>query len=546
MKKKTKKRMVKWLATCLAMVLVWAMGLTSLAEKPSTLADLAGDFKGIITVQNLDKGTTVSLYPIISVNLSGNNKPENPLYQWDDNVAAWLRKNGYEQYVNSDGSVSGQFNATDVPEVNATEVWEKMAAAIKNGRIEGITSNESAVVSSDEGSVTFTEKGLGVYLLTAKGGVNIYQPTVVSFLPKYNEDTKKWEVDESNATKEMKKAEPTITKTVPVFAQNQVEVGEVVTYQLEVTVPSYPNDSTTHLFDVTDTMGAGLEFQAESIRVFQGEGDTPIEGDNNFTVSEPGENDAWDFKINFKEPVVTKYEGQKLKITYDAKVTAQAFEPDALRNTATLTYSNDPYGVKPTEKTSPYEIYTYGITVNKRDNATPLSGAVFTLAKAETEDTHLTFSGSNGKYTYDSEGTETELVVNNQDAEKGKLELRGLDVGTYVLKEITAPDGYVLPTGEIRIVVEDAVSENNRPDGTIDDSAIAKVEKTGTMEFNDVIIQKNVISLDVENVSDEDAAFDLPYTGGMGTLIFTVVGILLMGGAAIMVLMISRRKKSSN
>ena len=88
------------------------------------------------------------------------------------------------------------------------------------------------------------------------------------------------------------------------------------------------------------------------------------------------------------------------------------------------------------------------------------------------------------------------------------------------------------------------MSENKRPEGTIDDSAITKVEKTGTMEFNDVTIQKNVISLDVENVSDEDAAFDLPYTGGVGTLIFTVVGILLMGGAVIMVLVLSRRKKA--
>ena len=50
--------------------------------------------------------------------------------------------------------------------------------------------------------------------------------------------------------------------------------------------------------------------------------------------------------------------------------------------------------------------------------------------------------------------------------------------------------------------------------------------------------------LGVDNTNYEDAGLQLPKTGGMGTLIFTIAGIILMAGAVTMITVIARRKKA--
>ena len=42
------------------------------------------------------------------------------------------------------------------------------------------------------------------------------------------------------------------------------------------------------------------------------------------------------------------------------------------------------------------------------------------------------------------------------------------------------------------------------------------------------IINDNVIAFKIENTNADDAGFNLPKTGGMGTMLFTIGGIVLM------------------
>ena len=81
------------------------------------------------------------------------------------------------------------------------------------------------------------------------------------------------------------------------------------------------------------------------------------------------------------------------------------------------------------------------------------------LSLLEKDESPLKFNGGNGTYTYDPKGAISEVEVGTD----GVLKLQGLDVGTYILEEVKAPDGYVLPTGKITIVIEDG-----QPDGIID------------------------------------------------------------------------------
>lgn len=107
-------------------------------------------------------------------------------------------------------------------------------------------------------------------------------------------------------------------------------------------------------------------------------------------------------------------------------------------NTVTLTYSNNPHvDVTGTTVEHPAYDYTYGIDVTKVGSETdnpPLAGVVFTLQ--EQGDADDTFIMANGTKT-----TNGKLAELTTDA-KGKINVVGLDEGTYTLKEVTPAPGY--------------------------------------------------------------------------------------------------------
>ena len=110
-------------------------------------------------------------------------------------------------------------------------------------------------------------------------------------------------------------------------------------------------------------------------------------------------------------------------------------------NTVTLTYSNNPHaegtGATGTTVKHPAYDYTYGIDVTKVGSETdnpPLAGVVFTLQ--EQGDAADTFIMANGTKTTDGKLAELTTDAN------GKINVVGLDEGTYILKEVTPAPGY--------------------------------------------------------------------------------------------------------
>ena len=105
------------------------------------------------------------------------------------------------------------------------------------------------------------------------------------------------------------------------------------------------------------------------------------------------------------------------------------------------------------------------------------------------------------------------------------------------MKETKAPDGYTLNTHVFTVVIK--ASYNN--DGilkswtvTIDGAATS----TFTVE-NGVLKDPAISSTDIMNTK----LSSLPSTGGMGTYLFTIIGVVVMAGAA-GAFFISRRKGS--
>ena len=97
-----------------------------------------------------------------------------------------------------------------------------------------------------------------------------------------------------------------------------------------------------------------------------------------------------------------------------------------------------------------------------------------------------------------------------------KLNFKGLDSGTYYLREIEAPNGY----------------------NKLADDEEVKIEPTTDTENNKMSLA--AVTAEINNNSGSE----LPSTGGMGTTIFYVLGSILLFGAA--VLLITKKRMNGN
>ena len=123
-------------------------------------------------------------------------------------------------------------------------------------------------------------------------------------------------------------------------------------------------------------------------------------------------------------------------------------------------------------------------------------------------------------------------MVTESGENMGKLILSGLDAGTYTLTETKAPAGYVTLGAPKTITITDdkpameGDTANSKPNGLVDDGENSADGIDGYYE------------LDVAN----SKGFTLPSTGGMGTVLFTAIGIVLMGGGLVLLLLYLRRR----
>lgn len=549
----------KLIAQCLAVVMVMSLGMTvSAANKvPETGSFTVGGF-------DTEPIPTVTAYQIIEVNLDDQGQPQNPMYRWADEVADWVGK--YEStYIDTDNgnAVTEAFENPDAAVMTA--FLEKLAAAIETSANHmGLTPIMGTITN---GTAAFNNVSIGEYLLTAKDGVKIYQPTTVQLIPEYDEpDGWKLTTTVGNGGPDavMKSEEPDIDKDVTGDSNqpgssddHTVAVGDTVTFRLDVTVPSYPEDAQGKTFIISDTPGRGLAFQERTVKVYADEDLSKVITDEYYEIYLPwnGHDTSRTFAIDFNEKFFTDYGAlTKIYVTYDVEVTSDAFANGGmLKNDAFLGYNNDPYMENGyTEIPTDEKVYTYTISLEKVDSdGNPITENPATFQLEDEEGNILYFNGADGVYTYDSgntaatQGARSELVTSSA----GTLELKGLDTGTYTLTETSAPNGYVVPGGRITIKLEDTQGLNGAqgPDGTLDGNGLVVSsgdpqlgEMTGGADWE---IDGTKISFKVKNTSSDDAGFQLPKTGGMGTMIFTVAGILLMGGAVALVVMAARRKR---
>ena len=391
-----------------------------------------------------------------------------------------------------------------------------------------ITADATATVSkiaATDGKYTATFTGLdyGYYVVAVPGA------TVADTNSQYAALVR---VHSTTVSVDIKGALPTVDKKVQVDGTGKdatdAKIGDTLKFTLTSTIPDM-SAYNTYTFNFKDTLSKGLTFgQVTSVKV---EGaNSPLTVNTDYTVTTPTASNNNTLTVAMKD-FKTKQQanvGKKITVTYTATLNKDAVVGGAGNvNSATIQYSNNP-STNGTGESEPSKVrvFTYGFTVDKYtgknydDTATRLAGAEFTLAhKGGSVISFVQVSAgsatANAVYRVAKAG-ETGTTTITTPA-NGKVVFEGLKNGEYTLTETKAPAGYNKLASAIGVKVN---GQNNGTDTTNAAVTITYNNDNGN-DYN------QTASNGVIPVQNKSGAI-LPGTGGMGTIAFTVIGVLVI------------------
>lgn len=555
-----KEKLQQWAALCLTLALAFCLALPVWADEPTTY-DISVEQTGTIQVNGIQESAsttvTVNVYQLMTVNFNvPNQQPEEPVYTWVTEVAAWVREN-HPTYIGTDTDNSVQEAFSKAPTETIAAFYDDLAAEIRG---QNLFANEagSATVNGagDTGaSGSITGLDMGNYLVLIEGGMKVYRPSAVNLVPEWkktDESPETWEWVLGTANVEPKSSEPALTKTV---SDPQVAIGDTVTYTLVADVPHFPDNALNKGYYISDELPAGMTFGSiTSVEGYtdnnpdvSGDGTTLTKNSDYKDATRPVTGTRPAFTLSFTNLKNTANERYtKIKVTYTATVNGNITVIGSTStpltnniNNAFLDYNNDPYGLAKSwqTKTATATVYSYGIKVNKKDEeSNPLSDAKFTLSTDQKGTDKIQFIGTaEGTYRKaksGESGVTTEIEVDSN----GLLTLSGLDAGIYYLTETKAPGGYNKLSAPILVEIKDlkngiADTEPKGPNGKPE--YIPTTPSAAETEADDGYVPLTVVN---------SQGFTLPSTGGMGTVLFTTIGIVLMGGGLVLLLLYLRRR----
>lgn len=332
--------------------------------------------------------------------------------------------------------------------------------------------------------------------------------------------------------------------------ESDYNVGDIIPYKITVNVPA--NITELKEFVLTDTP-TNLTDDVDSIKI-QCNG-TDIDG-NAYSAVREGEDG---FKITFNTANMDKYADKDLVITYNAVLKDSALTTtDGNPNTATLKYSNEILpGTTPGNPSGEPDsaeikdnavVYTFKLSVLKTDGAKkPLQGVKFDLYKEVAEGTEGAERG-NSDNGLDQDKFWKKIAADLTTGSDGKISKGGLANGTYYLVETKTNDGYNLLKAPVKV---DLSIEYKTSFTEV--KAWEKIDGVWTLVKHEINVDNTTFTgNDKETPLDGNLTttvinkkgFQLPTTGGAGTLLASLIGILLMGGGAF-VFISSRKRKNA-
>ena len=508
-----KSLMKKVFAAAAAIATVFGLAATTVAT-----ANAAGG-NATLTVSTTDAkfaGKTVNAYKMFSATVSSDGKAVSHTL-----TDAW--KPFFKNSVGLNGATDANVNDKANEYVSKLTGNDLVAFATKasnwaqtNNITTTKTTNVSSAATDGKYTATFTGLDYGYYVVAVPGA------TVADTNSQYAALVR---VHSTSVDASIKGALPTVVKKVNGESATSAKIGDTLKFTLTSTIPDM-SAYNTYTFNFKDTLSKGLTFnQVDSVKV----GDTTLVKDTDYTVTTSTVSDSTLLTVtmlNFKNQQTNA--GKTITVTYKATLNKDAVVGGhGNTNSATIQYSNNPStGGTGESEPSKVRVFTYGFTVDKYtgdrypDGAVRLPGAKFTLAPKD---------GAPMSFVQVNAGSATENAVYRvakadetgtttiTTPENGKVDFQGLKNGEYTLTETEAPAGYNKLASAIGVKVD---GKNNGTDTT-------NATVTITYNNNNGSVYDQTASNGVIPVQNKSGVV-LPGTGGMGTIAFTVIGVLVI------------------
>ena len=454
---------------------------------------------------------------------------------------------------------------------NATNVKNALETAVKNG---GVAMPETDA----SGHTSASDMELGLYLVVETRVPEMVTSTCNPFfvsLPMTTIDGSEWLYDLTVYPKNQT-GNPTLDKTVR-EAKNSTgkntgsltditdgyahtataSVGDTVDYQIISTLPTITSKaSSLSEYTYVDTMSKGIKYNKQDVVIefFRDSACTDkittwAEDSGTFAVTyddaanimtikmtETGLSEINEAAAVYIDSVKRGYSDCTMRITYAATLTADAKMGDKDNpNTVTLTWKRTNTTYYDTLEDCCH-VFTYGIDVLKQfsDGKGDIQDVKFLLHN-DSDDCYIIADLKDGIYyakgITSKKSDATTFIPNSS----GHIVVKGLEDDTYSLTEIATDKGYVLLRDAVKIVIKTAENGQCEKCGAKLLTASATVNgKDVTMTDGNAIVPLTVVN---------NPGFDLPKTGGYGTWMFTIGGVVLLGAAAFIVI---RSRKHKN
>ncbi|WP_418747506.1 isopeptide-forming domain-containing fimbrial protein [Frisingicoccus sp.] len=566
------KKLKRILAILMTMAMVLGMTVTASAEtgKTPTAADTT-----TASVTNVEAGAKVTAYRIIAPN-------------YNNGFTGYSIVSDVKTYLNGVDMTANGENPAEPTQGPSAEQIQKIAKAISNdsalaGKLDHVslstytkTSDKTAtevelgtysadlgagywvVIIESTGEVIYNPMLLGVYYSTADGTLNNDMTGgIIDAKTNWTLSTEPGYAKSSRPSIDKKIVDaagnPVGSTTATGNTNNGVDVaaGDTVYFEVDAKIPAYSDSYEQVTYKITDTLSDGLT-RTDAAPVVKVGDDTVTAGDNTFKVSYNGQT----MTIEFASAYALANAGKDVVVTYSATLDADAGQNfDMNSNTAKLTYSNNPSDSSDVKEIED-KTYTYTFEIDGNLNGEDGENEEWVtkeLIKVDADKfVEKTEDGVTTRtYTTPLAGAEFKLVNNDTKKEykttsttDGKIHFSGLDAGTYTLTETKAPAGYSVNTAEIPVVISATYNE----DGTLASYEI-KINNEVTSTYTATYEGTTVTTKEVKDVTNGSNTYDflntklanLPSTGGIGTYIFTIAGIIIMAAAAGF-FFVSRRK----
>lgn len=553
-----KKTMKKCLTLLLALAMLLAMAVPAAAEE---------NYSREITFTGVAEGDTVKAYKL-----------------------GWYDEN-YNEYIFHDGFKTFAANFYD----SKTQSLEEHLAESTKEHLTALMINYAIMTDSAHGGVSFPQNPVeatadannevkmtlepGYYLLlvsTTEQNNRTYMPVTV-FVQVKNGNVKVYAAgselaDDLTAVFKYEDG-PAVNVRVSDDSKATTQwketaggrVGETMDFYMEVSIPAYKSEDVDISSLIAKCQLAGLNYvegsmkattlpKADSDAVEGAIKGTTVGTDGNLTV-----------ELNYSK--IRSATGRGLiYLHFQATVAPDAVAESEASATARLEYVFSMEADKTkTTADSTAAVYNYDFTLFKKSNELnnpndagsghrPLAGAGFILYADEAMNTPVSMVKVDATTTTDAyyrPATAAEItagtgIVTEMDANMGNdnntLSIRGLDVGSYYVKETKTPSGYYAPKGIFKL---ELTAERDSSESLV--KTLSKGSVFGALKDADrALVRRNEVNKGLNRFEADllnSSTPVLPTTGGVGTVMFTVIGLLCMGAALWFFLFARRRRE---